>query len=136
MATASNNDIAKALFLTLEDKDGSALSVALKNAVSFLQRKRHLSRSEDILTRLSLLEREKKGELEVNIKSTRTLREEDKKYLREILKKRYGDKKFIFLEVLDEKMIGGVRIKIGDELIDLSLKNKIQKLQEHLTRNQ
>jgi len=35
---------------------------------------------------------------------------------------------------VDEKLLGGFRIEVNDEVIDLTLKNKAEKLQEHLTK--
>ena len=37
-------------------------------------------------------------------------------------------------EILDEKLLGGIRIEINDEIIDLTVKDEIKKLQEYLTR--
>ena len=41
----------------------------------------------------------------------------------------------IFKEKIDEKLLGGFRIEVNDEVIDLTLKNKIFKLEEYLTRS-
>ncbi|PIP69006.1 F0F1 ATP synthase subunit delta, partial [Candidatus Nomurabacteria bacterium CG22_combo_CG10-13_8_21_14_all_32_8] len=50
------------------------------------------------------------------------------------LKERYKAKEIFLTEVLDEKLLGGMRIEVNDEIIDLTVKNKIKKLQEHLIR--
>ena len=52
-----------------------------------------------------------------------------------ILKERYQQKEVILVEVLDEKLLGGFKMEVNDEVIDLTIKNKIGKLQEYLTRN-
>jgi F0F1-type ATP synthase delta subunit len=36
---------------------------------------------------------------------------------------------------VDEKLLGGIKIKVGDEIIDGTLKNKIKKLENHLIIN-
>ena len=46
-----------------------------------------------------------------------------------------AERRFIFNEVLDEKLLGGFKIEVNDEIIDLTIKNKLEKLQEYLTRN-
>ncbi len=135
MATLSNNDIAKAIYLSMKGKNASNLSEALKNATSFLSRKRLLGRSERILASLEKIVNEDTGRLEVSAASATPLKEEDRKYLKEILKKRYGEKEFIFKEKIDEGLIGGVRLKIKDEVIDLTLRRKIDKLKAYLTKN-
>ena len=57
-----------------------------------------------------------------------------KKELIFFLRGRYGVKEVILKESLNEKLIGGIRLEINDEIIDLTVKNKIKKLQEYLTR--
>ena len=50
------------------------------------------------------------------------------------LKERYKVKDVNITEIFDGKLLGGMRILVNDEIIDLSLQNKIKKLQEHLIR--
>ena len=48
------------------------------------------------------------------------------------LKIKYGDDANIFFSK-DPQMMGGLSIKIGDEMLDLSVKGKIKKLVNQLT---
>ena len=38
----------------------------------------------------------------------------------------------IFKEVIDKNLIGGFKVEVNNEVIDVTLRNKISKLQEHL----
>ncbi len=135
MATLSNNDIARAIYFSGKGKEGKALQEVLQNTVRFLSRRRLLSKSNAILASLERIENQERGVLVAQVWSKAKLDANTKKELLQILKNRYEGKDFTLIENIDEGLLGGFRIRIGDELIDLSLKNKINKLQEHLTRN-
>lgn len=133
MANTSNIDIARAIYLSAKDKTSHDANF-FKDIVKFLVRKRFLYRSKDILINLQKIVNQEHGVIEVKVKSARKLSEEVKMEMVHSLKKRYSAKEIIFKEILDEKLLGGMHIEVNDEIIDLTVKNKVKKLQEHLTR--
>ena len=134
MATVSNNDIARAIYLSSQDKSGKEQAEILSKVTQFLFRRRLLSRSPDILARLDKMIDKSEERIVVNISSKQALHENIKKEIAQILKERYGAKKVILIESIDEKLLGGFKIQVNDEVIDLTIKNKIEKLQEYLTK--
>ena len=134
MGNISNNDIAQAIYLSSKDKSLHELSVASKNVVNFLHRRRLLNRSKDILLKLNKIINKEKGILMVKISSATKLHENEKEDIKVLLKKRYNAHEVLLEEHIEEKLFGGIRIEVNDEVIDLSIKNKINKLQEYLTR--
>ncbi|MFA6256851.1 MAG: ATP synthase F1 subunit delta [Candidatus Paceibacterota bacterium] len=136
MAAISNNNIALAVYEMLKGKSAKEQAEAVPKVVEFLNRKRLLSKSKDILTRLEKILNQAEGKLEVRTYSADKLSESHKKELAQALSKRYGGREMIFKEQIDERLLGGVRIEINDEVIDLSIRNKIKKLKEHLTKRQ
>ena len=134
MSTVSNNDIANAIYLVSKDKKETELRDIDSKIVKFLARKRFLSRSTDILERLDKIINYQNKKIIAKISSAKKLKEEIKIELALFLKKRYKIEKVVFNETIDEKLLGGIRIEVDDEIIDLTIKNKIRKLQEHLTR--
>lgn len=133
MATISNNDIARAIYLSSKDKSATEQSALLSKITQFLFKRRFLSRSPDILVRLDKMIDEAEERIVVHISSKQPLPENIKKEIAQILKERYFAKKAILIENLDEKLLGGFKIEVNDEVIDLTVKNKIGKLQEYLT---
>ncbi len=134
MTTLSNNDIAQAIYLSTKDKTGHQLSLFLGQVVKFLDRKRLLGKTKDILLRLKKITNQEHGIVEAKVSSVTKLQEETKKKIIHALKKRYEAKEVVLIESLDEKLLGGIRIEANDEIIDASIKNKINKLQEYLIR--
>lgn len=132
MSAISNNDIARAIYLFSKEK-GVEQSLFPLKVVQFLSRKRLLSKSKDILSRLDKIINEEEGRVVARVSSKDDLSGEIKKELSQSLAKRYGGKEVVMVPHLDERLLGGFKIEVNDEVIDLTVKNKIKKLQEYLT---
>ncbi len=135
MATISTNQIANAIYLSSKGKSGRELDEVLVNATQMIANKKLMSRSKDILKKLEEIQDADEGIAKVKIISAEKLHKTIKDELEESLKKRYKAKDLILETEEDKSLLGGVRIEKGDEVIDLTLKNKIKQLQEHLIKN-
>lgn len=134
MTTLSNKDIAQAIYLVSKDKTHVELHEVINRVVKFLARRRLLSKTGDILERLNKIINYENQKIVAKLLSAQKLKEETKKKLLLLLKERYKAKEIILIETIDEKLLGGIRVEINDEIIDLTVKNKIKKLQEYLIR--
>ena len=134
MATISNNDIARAIYLISKDKSNFEQIDISKKIVKFLFRKRLLFKASLILSQLEKIINKEEGRIVTKVSSVEKLDSKIKTNLEHSLKKRYGAKEIVLVERLDKKLLGGVRLELNNEVIDLSIKNKIEKLQEHLTK--
>ncbi|MFA6325114.1 MAG: F0F1 ATP synthase subunit delta [Candidatus Paceibacterota bacterium] len=134
MANISNNDIAQAIFLFSKDKVESDQKIVSDKIINFLSRRRLLSKSTDILSRLDKIINIENEKIVVKVLSSKKIEEKNKDELIVYLKERYKAKEIILEESLDHKLLGGMRIEVNDEIIDLTVKNKIKKLQEHLIK--
>ncbi|MFA5095222.1 MAG: F0F1 ATP synthase subunit delta [Candidatus Paceibacterota bacterium] len=134
MTTISNNDIARAIYLVSKDKTNTELHNINDKIIKFLARRRLLSKSRDILERLNKIINYENERIIARVSSAKKLKEESKKELILLLKKRYGVKEVVLTETLNEKLLGGMKVEVNDEIIDLTIKNKVKKLQEHLIR--
>ncbi|MFA6585661.1 MAG: F0F1 ATP synthase subunit delta [Candidatus Paceibacterota bacterium] len=134
MATISNNDIAEVIYSITKDKRKEELPVVFKKIIQFLDHRRLLSKSGDILEKLDRIINLKEERIVVEVSSAKKLDEKTKKDLIIFLEKRYKAKDIVLIEKLNEKLLGGMRLEINDEVIDLTIKRKIEKLQEHLIK--
>lgn len=131
MAAISNHNIAEAIYLaSKESKDHKHFSAQV---IQFLVRKKLLSKSADILLRLEQIMNASQGKIIAKVSSVEKLAEKTKMELKDALEKRYGGKSVELEESLDKKLLGGYRVEVNDEVIDLTLRNRINKLQEYLT---
>lgn len=135
MAAISNNNIADAIYLASKENDNARNEVFYKKVVEFLTRKRLISKAPDILSRLTKIINNREGKIAVKIFSSEKLSEAKKRELHSSLVKRYHGKDILLEEILDERILGGIKIEVEDEVIDLSIKNRINKLQEYLTKS-
>ncbi|MEI8174480.1 MAG: ATP synthase F1 subunit delta [bacterium] len=135
MTVLSNNDIARAIYLSFKDKSVSEQVSMSKKVVEFLFRRRILSRAPLILSQLTKIVNHEEGRIVAKVSSALKLSHQDKIDIENSLKKRYSAKEIILSENLDQKLLGGIKVEVNNEVIDLSIKNKIEKLQEHLTKS-
>jgi F-type H+-transporting ATPase subunit delta len=131
MATTSYKDIASSIYEGAKDNKDN-LSLYYKNVVKFLNKKRLLSKSPEILSHLRKIVNREEGIVEARVSSAQRLTDRDKEHVVHDLKKHYKAKDVILNEVVDARLLGGMKIEVGDEVIDLSVKGKISKLQKYL----
>jgi len=129
MATATNNDIAKAIYLASKENEGDIVAHTMR----FLVRKRLLSRAPDILSKLENLINKAENKIVVKVVTAEKLETKERTELEHFLKKRYGALHVLFNEVIDKNVIGGIKVEVGDEILDLTVKHRINKLQAYLT---
>ena len=133
MSNISNTDIAQTIYQLSKEKNGDD-TATLKNVIKFLVRKRLINKTEGILRSLDKIINKEKGIIEAKVTGAKKISDEIKKEIIRTIKKRYLANDVILEEKLDSKLLGGVRIEVGDEVADLSVKNKIGKLQDYLIR--
>ncbi len=134
MAIISNSNIARAIYLISRNKSRSEQVDISKKVVGFLFKKRLLSKAKDIILQLEKIINHEEDRIIAKVSSAEKLNHQTKTHLEHTLKKRYSAKEIVLVEKVDEELLGGLKVEINDEVIDFSIKNKIGKLQEYLTR--
>lgn len=132
MATVSINNIARAIYESSAGKDGKDLDIVIKKAVFLISSKHMMSKSNEILSQLEKISDKREETTRAIISSKMPLNKKITDEIEDFIKKRYRAKKVILEYKIDEKLLGGIKIEVGDEIIDTTLKNKIRKLQNHL----
>ena len=132
MAFISNKQIANAIYLSSRDKLDS---IFFKKVVEVLSRRRLMSKWKEILLQLEHIVNKEEGRIVATVESGRSISEHSKRELMKFLKKHYSAREIVWREVLDERLLGGWKIQVNDEVIDLSLKNKFNKLTAYLTNS-
>src|SRR5665213_118831 len=132
MAKARTNDIAQAIYQATNDKSGAELTAVLENTARFLTYNRLLGQKEKIFTRLEEIQNEEDGLVIAKVTSKHTLSTDSKDEIKKFLTHHYKAKEIKLDEEKDESLIGGVKIEIGDDIINMSLKHQIDQLQNYL----
>jgi F-type H+-transporting ATPase subunit delta len=134
MSQISPKNIAEAIYRVTEGKSASELSHALKRSAEVLRDKRMLGKSEDVLFALSNIVEKKAGIVRVKVSAAKDLDGGERKKLENEIKEKYKARavKAEFFEKAE--LLGGMRIEVGDEVLDTTYKNKLRQLEKFLIK--
>jgi len=134
MTRISPKNIAEAIYIGTEGKSGKALELALKRSLKVLLDKRMLGKSEDVLSALQNVIEKKAGVVRAKITTAKRLETRERKKLEEEIKEKYKAKSVISEFFEKPELLGGMRIHVGDEVLDTTYKNQLGKLEKFLIR--
>lgn len=109
-------------------------SKLVRNTVSLLADKGRLGHLEDVLQALEQLAEAETGRVRVEVVSAKPLSEAYYARLVEKLQ-RVSDRKVVLVKKEDPSLIGGVVTRVGDQVFDGSLSNRLSELRETLLAN-
>ncbi|ACV64836.1 ATP synthase F1, delta subunit [Desulfofarcimen acetoxidans DSM 771] len=111
------------------------ISPVAKNSLFFLIDRRRESFLGDIVAAFVLLANQHRNIVEVHVTSAIEMNEKEQKSLAKVLDKLAG-KKVQPEYAVDPSLIGGVVVRIGDRVIDGSVKTRLATLKDRLIQNQ
>ncbi len=103
----------------------------LKNFIIFLIKKRRFFYIEKILKNFIETCSKKRGEVKAEIQSAKELSNEEIKKITEELAQNFSTKMKLNYKH-DKNLIGGLIIKIGSTMVDTSIKNKLQQIENRM----
>ena len=123
--TINQEDLLKAINTIVEN---NKLNILFKNFLNFLIKKRRFFFIERILKSFIETCSRKRGELKAELRSAKNLSSDEITKITELLTKNFNSK--IKLNyIYDESLIGGLVIQVGSTMIDNSIKNKLQQIE-------
>jgi len=125
----SNKQYAEALYEVTRDLSGIDLSTVIKKFVEILVRDNKLKQAGKIIVEFEKYAKKQDGIVELEIISARKLDD----IVIEQIKKAFGQKVEAVVNV-DGSLIGGVKVKLEDKILDGSLKTQLRTLKNILTR--
>ncbi len=120
----SSKDKLEILIKILQKQNFNNLSLTFLKVIS---KNKRFSNLLSIISQYININAKKRGDILADVTSAEDLNDEQKKNIQEQFKIIFGDKLSINFKV-DNKIIGGLIIKVGSKMIDMSLENKINKL--------
>lgn len=127
MAKNTPKTYALALLESVKGLSDKKLSEVLKNFVQLVARDHKLKQMPKIISEFTRLAKKEQGIEEIKIKSAHEL---DEKTIEKI-KNIFGKNTEATTEI-EKEMLGGIKIKIGDKILDASLKTQLNKLKQTL----
>ena len=126
--TNSQEDLKKVLNIISENNKFESL---LKNFLSFLVIKRRFFYVEQILKSFIETCSKKRGELKAELKSAKELNSEEISKITDELTENFSSKIKLNYKY-DESLIGGLVIQVGSTMVDSSIKNKLQQIENRM----
>ena len=102
-----------------------------KNFLLFLIQKRRLFFIERILKSFVEICSRKRGELKAELKSAKNLSSDEISKITEALSKNFNSKIKLNYKY-DESLIGGLVVQVGSTMVDTSIKNKLQQIENRM----
>jgi len=102
--------------------------------VEFLIRSRKLKLAGKISDQFSQIYDKQHGIVRVEVTSAKKLGEETTKEIRGFVKKKYKAEEVEFVIRVDEKIKGGIILKVGDEVMDGSVAGRLSELKKILVK--
>ena len=121
MAIISNKQLAEIIYLQLQKQASEKVA---KEVSKFLVQSKRTKDLSKIMRELSRLQYERDNVQEVTMTSAHKLNDS----VKQKILKQMNVEHYVINEVIDEDLIGGVRIESNDSIFDLSVRNRLQKL--------
>jgi len=135
MSKISTKNIIEAIDKETSGKSGVELNSSIKKIVSFLHKRRLLGRSKEILEELEKYIDKREGVLRMKVSSADTFPNAKKSDLESKMKDKYKAQKIESTYLEDKSLLGGVKIEIGEDVLDMTYRNKLNQLEKHLIKN-
>lgn len=135
---ADNNELRSLLFSndvhstikkeTLQKVFGNELDLKIKNLIFILLDKGRINELANIYKEFLKIANSRKDVLNIRIMSASSLSTEQIDKIRDIYLKQYGKKSAQVELVIDKNLLGGLKVQIGDKVVDFTVKSRIDEL--------
>ncbi len=125
---------AKTLYELAKDKDEKEIESVISKFIVVLARNNQLGLSEKIAEKFKDVWNRKKEITEVEVVSRINLNQQQLKKVKNFVNKKYHAKEIDIENKIDEKIKGGIIIKVEDDVYDGSVARQIGDLKKNLTR--
>lgn len=128
----TNAQYAKGLFEALKDMEEAKMQPVLKKFVSVLASHNKLSQMNKILVDFVDLWSSERGIVKVEIVSAGVLTKNILDELNSYIEREADAKQVEVIEKVDKSIIGGVILRHGDKILDMSIKNRLREMRNIL----
>jgi len=132
MSQLSEKKVAQAIYEASKEREGKDLDLIIESTTDFLIEKGMIGKSPEILSHLQKIIDEKEGMVRAHVETAHPLSETTTANLKKELQERYNAKDVKLEIVENKKLLGGIKIQVADEVINLTLAKKLHQLQDYL----
>lgn len=129
MKKADTKNLAAVLLELTENHTEDAAKKHLREFVEYLGKRGLLGQTDQITEEYRRLYNQKHNIVEATVTLVSRLPEKTRLHLRETLKKKYKAREVHMLEKVDQRIIGGLKVKVGDMVYNGTIQNTLDQLQ-------
>jgi F-type H+-transporting ATPase subunit delta len=119
---------ARALYELTKEKSEKDVDVVIKKFVNDLKKNGMLDKVEEIIGKFTEIYNHKNGIIKAKVFVKDVLTPEEAKRIEQFVKEEYGAKEVELTVVKDDKLKGGIKIIVGEDILDRSISGKLTKL--------
>ncbi len=125
--------LAHVLFEITDKKSNEEILSSVADFARFLEKNRKLKLADKIIEQFSKIYNQMHGIVEAEITSRKKLDESELRKLKHFVKEKYKAKEVNLKNIVDGKIKGGITLKVGDEVVDGSVRGKLNELKKILS---
>ncbi|MEX2029277.1 MAG: F0F1 ATP synthase subunit delta [Candidatus Paceibacterota bacterium] len=134
MTKISPKHIAEAIYSATEGKSSGELAQVLKRSAQVLQNKRMLGQAEDVLGVLQDIFDKKTGTIRMKVITAKSLTGGERKKLEQEVQEKYKAQHVVSEFFEKPELLGGMRVEVGDEILDATYRNQLHRLEKFLIK--
>jgi len=128
----SPKQYAQVLFDLTEGKTKPEIQKSVADFARYIYRNRKLALAGKIAEQFGKIYNEKKSIVDASVTTREKLGEAELKKMKQYVAKKYQAKDVVLKNIVDESVKGGFVLKVGDEVVDGSVKGRLEELKKIL----
>ena len=130
----SSLQYAKSLYESVQEKTPEEAGEIVSGLVKILFKKNQLRLKSEIIQKFEAIYNRENKIIKVEIITREKLADETKSKLENYIKNKYEANEVFLKEEIDEKIKGGIILKVGDDWIDFSVAKQLKNLKQAITK--
>jgi len=128
----SSSQYAQALYQLTKNKPENEVNVVIEKFVNNLRQNGLTGKVNEIIKKFIEIYNKENGILQAKIITVRELNEEMIEKIKDNLRRKYQAEKIELETMVDEKLKGGIKIIVGEDILDGSIAGRLAKLKNSL----
>jgi len=128
----SAKQYAQTLYELTDGKTKSEIEKSVADFARYIYKERKLKLADKIIDQFRKIYNEKNDIVEAEVVSAKKLESPQVGKVKSYVKEKYGAKEVILKNTVDDSIKGGIILKVGDEVVDESVKGKLNGLKNIL----
>lgn len=128
----NNTQYAEALYEATKGKSQNEIDSSVANFVKILEKNNQLKNVGNIINKFSEIWNKKEGVVEAEVITKEMIKKETSDKVEKFIKDKYKTEKVLIVNKIDKNIMGGIVIRVGDEMMDTSISGQLARLKNKL----